>query len=106
MRLAVVGFVVPVAFVYRPALLLFGGPLEVLWALVACVILVACLAAALEGWLLVRLNSVERIALLGAGLALIPPHPLANLVAVAVAGAVLVANLARRAASPDAPPRP
>jgi TRAP transporter 4TM/12TM fusion protein len=106
MRLAVVGFVVPVAFVYRPALLLFGTPPEILWALVACVILVACLAAALEGWLVVRLNSVERIALLGAGLALIPPHPLANLVALAVAGIVLVANLARRTASSHAPPRP
>jgi TRAP transporter 4TM/12TM fusion protein len=106
MRLATVGFVVPVVFVYRPALLLLGSPLEILWALVACLILVVCLAAAFEGWLLVRLTRVERFALLGAGIALIPPVALANLVALAVAVVVLVANLARRAASSESPARP
>ncbi len=106
MRLATVGFVVPVVFVYRPALLLLGGPLEILWALAASLLLVVCLAATFEGWLLVRLSRPERLALLGAGVALIPPVALANLVALAVAAAVLATNLTRRASTPGAPPHP
>jgi len=106
MRLATVGFVVPVVFVYRPALLFLGSPLEILWALAASLLLVVCLAAAFEGWLLVRLSRVERLALLGAGIALIPPVALANLVALAVAAAVLVLNVNRRASSSGAIPSP
>ncbi len=105
MRLAMVGFVVPVAFVYRPALLMLGGPLDVLWALVACLILVACLASALEGWMLTALRPEERLALLGAGLALIPPHLPANLVAFAVTGAIFLRQRRgrRSACAPRAP---
>ena len=80
-RLAAVGFAIPIAFVYRPALLLFGTPLEILWAVGACVVLALCLASALEGWMFRRLNLPLRLLLLGSGLALIPPHPIANIVA-------------------------
>lgn len=85
MRLAAVGFAVPIAFVYRPALLLFGSPLEILWAFAACVVLALCLAAALEGWMFRQLRFPARLLLFGAGMALVPPHPLAN----AVAGCVV-----------------
>ena len=86
-RLAIVGFVIPIVFVYRPALLLFGSPMEIIWALAASALLVICLASALEGWLLKRLNILTRLLLLGAGIALIPANPWAN------AGAVIVVSL-------------
>jgi TRAP transporter 4TM/12TM fusion protein len=89
-RLAIVGFVIPVIFVYRPALLLFGSPVEIIWALAASAVLVACMASALEGWMLKRLNVLKRILLLGAGIALIPPNPWANAGAVVLAGLVLL----------------
>jgi TRAP transporter 4TM/12TM fusion protein len=89
-RLAIVGFIIPIVFVYRPALLLYGSPLEILWALAASAVLVACLASALEGWMLKRLNILPRILLFGAGLALIPPNPWANIGAVVLAGLVLL----------------
>ena len=89
-RLAVVGFVIPIVFVYRPALLLFGTPMEITWALSASAILVVCLASALEGWMLKRLNIFERLLLFGAGIALILPNPLVNVGAVIVAGLVLL----------------
>jgi TRAP transporter 4TM/12TM fusion protein len=89
-RLAIVGFIIPIVFVYRPALLLFGSPLEIIWALAATAIMVFCLASALEGWMLKRLGVLPRLLLLGAGIALIPPNLLANAGAGIVAGLVLL----------------
>jgi TRAP transporter 4TM/12TM fusion protein len=87
-RLAVVGFIIPVVFAYRPALLLIGGPLEIVWALVASAIMVFCLASALEGWMLRHLGILPRVLLLGAGIALIPPNLLVNIIAVVLVGLV------------------
>lgn len=87
-RLAIVGFVIPVVFVYRPALLLFGSPPEIIWALAAAAIMVFCLASALEGWMLRRLGVLPRVLLLVAGMALIPPNLLANIVAIVLVGLV------------------
>jgi TRAP-type uncharacterized transport system fused permease subunit len=70
--------------------LLFGSPLEIIWALVATAIMVFCLASALEGWMLKRLGVLPRLLLLGAGIALIPPNLLANAGAGIVAGLVLL----------------
>jgi TRAP transporter 4TM/12TM fusion protein len=89
-RLAIVGFIIPVVFVYRPALLLFGSAVEIIWALAASTILVFCLASALEGWMFKRLGILQRIMLLGAGIALIPPNLLVNAGAVIMAGLILL----------------
>jgi len=96
-RLAVVGFIIPVVFVYRPALLLFGSPVEIIWALVASTILVFCLASALEGWMVKRLNIFERLLLVAAGIALIPPNLLVNAGAVILAGLILLWQLRKHA---------
>ncbi len=89
-RLAIVGFIIPVVFVYRPSLLLFGSPVEIIWALAASAVLVVCLASALEGWMLKRLNILERLLLFVAGIALIPPNLLVNVGAVILASLVLL----------------
>jgi TRAP transporter 4TM/12TM fusion protein len=96
-RLAIVGFIIPVVFVYRPALLLFGSPLEIIWALAASAVLVVCLASALEGWMIKRLNIFERLLLFVAGIALIPPSLLVNAGAVILAGLVLLWQLRKHA---------
>ena len=105
-RLAAVGFAIPIAFVYRPALLLFGGPLDILWALFASLVLVVCFATAFEGWMLRRLSMPQRILLLGAGCALIPPHLVANVVALVVVAGILLWQLryARRSGDVTAVP--
>ena len=90
LRLAIVGFVVPAVFVYRPGLLLIGSPLEITWAIAASVVIAACLAAALEGWMVTRLSMPLRLLLLCAGLALVPPDVVVNLCGVAVAGGILL----------------
>jgi TRAP transporter 4TM/12TM fusion protein len=89
-RLAIVGFIIPIVFVYRPALLLFGSPVEIIWALAASAALVVCLASALEGWMLNRLNILKRVALFGAGIALIPANLLVNAVAIVLVGLVFL----------------
>jgi TRAP transporter 4TM/12TM fusion protein len=98
-RLAIVGFIIPIVFVYRPALLLFGSPVEIIWALAASTILVFCLASALEGWMVKRLNIIERLLLAAAGIALIPPNLMVNIGAAIVAVLILLWQLRKRAPS-------
>jgi TRAP transporter 4TM/12TM fusion protein len=92
-RLATIGFIIPVVFVYRPALLLFGSPIEIIWALAACLLLTVCLASAFEGWMLKRLNIISRVLLVIAGIALIPPNLQLNISGVVIAGLVFLWQL-------------
>jgi TRAP-type uncharacterized transport system fused permease subunit len=72
-RLAIVAFVLPFCFVFRPALLLAGDPLAAVWAVAVTFVGVIALAAGLEGWLGRRLTGGQRALLLAAGLTLIAP---------------------------------
>lgn len=92
-RLAIAAFVVPFVFINRPALLMIGSPAEVLLALIVGTVIVACLASALEGWMLRRLNIVQRILTFVAALALIPPHLFMNIGAIILICLVLVWQL-------------
>lgn len=86
-RLAIVGFVLPFCFVWRPALLLIGDPLSVVLAFAATLAGVVALAAALEGWLARRLSALDRVLLGLAGAGLVAPVAWAD-----VTGAVLLAG--------------
>lgn len=89
-RLAVVGFVLPFCFVWRPALLLIGDPLAVLFAIGVTLGGVVALAAALEGWAGRPLRPDERLWLgLGGGL-LVAPLAWADLAGAALLVAWLV----------------
>jgi TRAP transporter 4TM/12TM fusion protein len=72
-RLAIVAFVLPFCFVFRPALLLAGDPLASLWAVLVTLCGVVALAAGFEGWLGRRLSAGRRAVLLAAGLTLVAP---------------------------------
>lgn len=87
-KLALTGFVIPFMFVYGPALLLRGEPVEVFWAVVTATLGVIALAAGLEGWLLVLATWPERAILVGAAFALIKPGLATD--ALGLAGFVLV----------------
>lgn len=88
-RLSIAAFAVPFVFVYRPALLMIGSPVEILLALVVGIIVVTSLASALEGWLLTRLNMLQRVLLIMGGIALIPSHFFMNIGAIILLGLVL-----------------
>ncbi len=73
LRLGIVAFIVPFIFVYQPALLMQGAPLEVMMAAATSVIGVIALAAGLEGWLMVRAAMWQRLMLVGGGLLMVVP---------------------------------
>ena len=102
-------FLLPFMFVLDPegrALLLMGSAKAAAgadWLLVAMVTLkaaaaIAALAAAFQGWALLRTNAVERAMLAVAGFALVYPSGFANGTGLALMVLVLVMQLARRAA--------
>lgn len=92
-RLAAVGFFLPFAFVWNPALLLLGGPVANALAVVCGILGTAAVAAAIEGHLGRPVPAVERV-LLGLGAAAV----IAPISWIALAGlVVIVAILGRHA---------
>jgi TRAP transporter 4TM/12TM fusion protein len=82
MRLGIVTYIAPFTFIFYPALLLIGNPIEILTASVTAIVAMLVLAAALEGFFLKGLNWLERIALILAALGLLIPDVTVKLVAI------------------------
>lgn len=90
LKLAQVAFIIPFMFVYNPGLLLEGGLLHVLQAVVSATIGVYFFCIGLEGWLSGRLASWNRGILLLAGVLTIAPSLLTDLLGLAMGGLVIV----------------
>jgi TRAP transporter 4TM/12TM fusion protein len=73
MRFAIAGFVIPYMFVYGPPMILVGTGWEIGSAVVTGLLGTLCLAAAVQGWLLSKLNMVQRVVMLVGALCLIKP---------------------------------
>lgn len=73
MKFALAGFLIPYMFVYGPAMVLEGSPMEITLAVITGILGTMSLAAAVQGWLLRRARTTERILLFIAALALIKP---------------------------------
>lgn len=107
-RLGLIAFLVPFAFVYAPALLLLGDPLEVVLALASAAFGVVLAAAAFEGFLHTALAGWARLVVGAGGIYLmIPLKPLWTAVGMAVilplwAWHALTARRARLAAPASA----
>jgi TRAP transporter 4TM/12TM fusion protein len=96
-RLAIVGFVFPFVFVFRPGLLLQGGVLDVIDASVSGAIAAFALAAAVEGWFgRGPLAWWERVLLTVVGIVVI--HP--SFVTTVVGGVVIAVLLGLRYRNP------
>jgi TRAP-type uncharacterized transport system fused permease subunit len=104
MRLGVVLFIVPFMFVYSPTLLMMGSWPQILLASGTAALGVVCLAAGLQGWLRCRATLVDRAILLGAGILLVFPDPVADTIGLAGFLAVLGLQSLRR--SPGGAPAP
>lgn len=74
-RLAAIGFFLPFAFVWNPALLLLGGPLANVAAVVCGLLATCAVAAAIEGHLGRAVPAWERALLAVAAVAAIAPVP-------------------------------
>ena len=72
-KLAIAAFVVPYAFALNPAMLFIGvdGPIQVIEIVLTSLIGIFAVSAALEGYIMCKMNPVQRIVSAAAGLLLI-----------------------------------
>ena len=94
-RLGLAAYIIPYMFVYGPALLTIGEPLNVLLAATTALVGVVGLAAAAEGWLLGRMVAWERLLALGSALCLIKPGWMTDLAGLVLFGAVALTQFRR-----------
>lgn len=95
-RIALVGFILPYAFVYNPQLLLqnptFGMVIPILFAIIG----IYALACGLAGFFIYTIGWVNRVLLVIAALLMVHPAIWTSLVGIAVMAVVLVPQIARR----------
>ncbi|HLA28735.1 MAG TPA: TRAP transporter permease [Syntrophales bacterium] len=89
MKFALAGFIIPYMFVYGPAIILKGGPLEIALAVVTALMGTLALAASVQGWLLLKASWWERGILLISALALIKPGWITDLIGLVLLAVVL-----------------
>jgi len=77
-------------------ILLKGPLLDVIWTTITAFIGIAALAGGVENWFLKKATFYERIMLIIAGLALVYPEPLYDLVGFGLLAAVIVLQKLRR----------
>jgi TRAP transporter 4TM/12TM fusion protein len=99
-KIGAAGFIVPFMFVYEPALLMIGTWPAIAIGFVTASIGIMLFAAGLHGYLVTAANLWQRAVLIGAGLLLIDPGLVTDIIG--AVGAILVATaqvLARRGAA-------
>jgi TRAP transporter 4TM/12TM fusion protein len=89
-RIGLAGFIIPFMFVYGPALILVGSPLEIGIAVVTAVLGVLALASSLEGYLLINCKWWERAALFVSAFLLIKPGIYTDLCGIVAVGIVSI----------------
>jgi TRAP transporter 4TM/12TM fusion protein len=92
-------FIVPFMFTLDPkgvGILLKGPALDVIWTTVTAFIGIAALAGGVENWFLKRTSFYERIMLIVAGLALVYPEPLYDIVGFGLIAIVIVSQKLRK----------
>jgi TRAP transporter 4TM/12TM fusion protein len=96
-RIAAIGFLIPFVFVYNPSLVLVLGIdwLPFLGALLRLSLAIWLVATGTSGVGPRRLGMIERAVRCGAGIAMLTPYPLVQLVAVIVGGGLVVSHFLR-----------
>ena len=96
MRLGVIAFIIPFFFVYGPALLMIGTPLEIIEATVTSLVGCFFLAVGLEGWLVEKINIPCRILALGAAFCCIAAGLVTDLIGLGLIVAFLLLHKGTR----------
>lgn len=80
-KLGAIGFIIPYFFLYNPLLLFMGGSMmNTIIAAIIGLIGVVALSAGFANWLLIKTNIVQRLMLIAAGLLMIDPHYVTDLI--------------------------
>lgn len=89
LRLASVSLIVPFTFMYNPVLLLQGAPLEIAIGALTAILGVTALAIGLQGWLIGKLNWLQRTMFLATAVMMIWPSWQADVVGAALGTAAV-----------------
>jgi len=95
-QLGIAGFIIPFMFVYAPELLMIGSWPGILLAVCTAILGVVCLAAAVQGCLMIPAAWYERIALMTAALLLIKPGWMTDLAGLIVFSLVFLSQTLRK----------
>ncbi|SDE87473.1 TRAP transporter permease [Rhodospira trueperi] len=95
MRLGITLFILPFIFVYDPALIMHGTPMEVLHSVALAVIAIWALTSGFEAWIyrVGRIGLPSRVAFGLGGLLILVPEPITSLTGFAILACVIVLNL-------------
>jgi TRAP-type uncharacterized transport system fused permease subunit len=91
-RVGLCGFIVPYMFVFGPALLMIGSPLETIWAFITASVGAYVLSCSLIGWMFGRLNIPLRILAFIGALGMVRPGLLTDVIGFAIIAFVIAAN--------------
>jgi len=91
-KLAIAAFIVPYAFALNPAMLFINvtSVWQVIMIVVTSLVGIFGVSAALEGYLLTRMNWIQRILSAAAGILLIDPNGITDIVGIAMIAVVIV----------------
>lgn len=102
-RLAIAAFIVPYIFALNPAMLFIDTtPLAVVQIIVTSFIGMFSIAGCLEGYMFRHLNWFQRIVLLAAGLMLISPTTITDVIGLTIAGVMIAWQLIANRTAPKA----
>lgn len=99
-KLAMVAFILPFIFVYNPGILMQGSIWDITMSVVVSIIGVVALAAAAEGWYKARMTLVERVALFSAGIMMIVPGLIIEMIGLVLTVIILSLNVIRAKKEP------
>ncbi len=93
MRLGIVVFIVPFIFIYNPALLLIGSATEIVLGALTAIVGVFAMSVALEGYLLIECNWLQRVLAGLAGITMIVPGGLSDIFGIGLLAVVVLWQL-------------
>ncbi len=92
-KLGFAGFIVPFAFCYNPAMMMQGNPVEIVSVFISAFIGVAVMSSGFQGWLKWKLNILERVVFIAAGMLMFIPGTLTDIAGIAITVAMLFLNM-------------
>ncbi|MDY3280818.1 TRAP transporter permease [Dysosmobacter sp.] len=92
-KLGFAGFIAPFAFCYSPALMLKGEPLEIVSVCISALIGTIIISMGFQGWLLWKLNPLERLLFVGGGMLMFIPGTLTDIIGIAIAVVLILINV-------------
>ena len=92
-KLGFAGFMVPFAFCYNPAMMMQGSIPEIISVTVSAIIGTAVISAAFQGFLLWKLNPLERVIFIIGGLGMFIPGTATDLAGLAITVVLILINV-------------